>query len=262
MENTEAVQLITGLIQEADRVRHNTNLFDAWQRKCRVVLDHIFGKDAQHSKDLMNVDYCFHGIFVLGDNEPHDQAFCDGLDTAREVLRSCIWEIETLGLPTFGMVEVEDNADPEIIVEMLCIKFHAVVRQLRIRHDNRTTLDVADEYDVQDLLHAMLRLYFDDIRPEEWTPSYAERSSRMDFLLKNEGIVIEVKKTRQGLDAKKVGEELIIDIARYQSHEDCKTLICFVYDPENRIANPAGLENDLSRQTDGFNVKVLICPKN
>ena len=28
------------------------------------------------------------------------------------------------------------------------------------------------------------------IRPEEWTPSYAGKSARMDFLLKGEGIVI------------------------------------------------------------------------
>jgi hypothetical protein len=105
------------------------------------------------------------------------------------------------------------------------------------------------------------RLYFDDIRPEEWTPSYAGRSSRMDFLLKSEGIVVEIKKTRRGLDARKVGEELTIDIAHYQSHPDCKMLVCFVYDPENRIANPAGLQRDLSRQSEEFTVKVLICPQ-
>jgi REase_DpnII-MboI len=64
------------------------------------------------------------------------------------------------------------------------------------------------EYDVQDLLHALLHLYCDDIRTEEWTPSYAGASSRMDFLLKKEKIVVEVKKTRQGLDAREVGEQL------------------------------------------------------
>lgn len=147
------------------------------------------------------------------------------------------------------------------IVEMICNRFHAVARQLRHRHTDRPTLEVRDEYDVQDLFHSLLRLYFDDIRHEEWTPSYAGRSSRMDFLLKLESLVIEIKKTRQGLDAKKVGEQLTIDIAHYQSHADCKMLMCFVYDPENRIANPAGLENDLSRQSEEFDVRVLICPK-
>ena len=62
------------------------------------------------------------------------------------------------------------------------------------------TLDVQDEYDVQDLFHALLHIHFEDIRPEEWAPSFAGASSRMDFLLKQEQIIIEIKKnpTRTG----------------------------------------------------------------
>lgn len=118
-----------------------------------------------------------------------------------------------------------------------------------------------DEYDVQDLLHALLRIHFEDIRPEEWTPSYAGAVSRVDFLLKDEKIIVEVKKTRASLKAKDVGEQLIIDIERYRVHPDCKKLLCFVYDPEGWIANPRGLENDLTRSADDFQVKVLIVPK-
>ena len=153
------------------------------------------------------------------------------------------------------------SVDSVHMVEHIYKRFHLVARQLHIRHDGRSTLDIEDEYDVQDLLHALLKLYFDDIRPEEWTPSYAGASSRMDFLLKNESIVIEVKKTRKGLGAKELGEQLIVDIERYQSHPSCKTLLCFVYDPEGKIPNPQGLENDLSRKEDSFTVKVLIVPK-
>jgi hypothetical protein len=129
------------------------------------------------------------------------------------------------------------------------------------RHNNRDAFLIEDEYDVQDLLHAILKIEFDDIRPEEWTPSYAGRSARVDFLLKQEDTVIEVKKTREGLETKKVGEELIIDIERYRSHQNCKTLICFVYDPDSRINNPRGLENDLSGVREGLNVKVIISPR-
>lgn len=69
----------------------------------------------------------------------------------------------------------------------------------------------------------------------------------MDFLLKTKQIVIEVKKTRRTLKAKDLGDELIIDIQKYQAHPDCKTLVCFVYDPEGWISNPRGLENDLNK---------------
>jgi len=150
--------------------------------------------------------------------------------------------------------------EPEQIVERMCKRFHLIAQQLTTRHNGRPTLEITDEYDVQDLLHALLKLEFDDVRPEEWTPSYAGGSSRMDFLLNKEKIVIEVKKTRNNMNARTLGEELIIDIHRYQSHPRCRTLICFVFDPDNRITNPRGLENDLSRYYNGLKVEVYITP--
>jgi hypothetical protein len=156
----------------------------------------------------------------------------------------------------------EEKINALNILELIFSKFHSVARQLRVRHNHRDTLNVNDEYDVQDLLHALLKIYFNDIRVEEVTPSYAGSSKRMDFLLKDEKIVIEVKKTREKLADKEVGEQLIIDIATYEAHPDCNTLVCFVYDPEGRIGNPVGLENDLSREAEeGLNVRVYIYPK-
>ena len=149
------------------------------------------------------------------------------------------------------------NTDEEI--GRLFRLFHRVARQLRSRYDNRPTISIEDEYDVQDLLHALLRLYFDDVRPEEWTPSYAGKSARMDFLLKEEKIVIEVKKTRKGLGDKELGDQLIIDVERYKIHPDCKKLICFIYDPEGRIGNPGGLVSDLNNIHPGF-VNTIVEP--
>jgi hypothetical protein len=146
-------------------------------------------------------------------------------------------------------------------IELLCFQFHTVAKQLRCRHSDRSTLDLVDEYDVQDLLHALLRIFFDDVRPEEWAPSYAGKSSRMDFLLPAEKLVIEAKKTRPGLGAKEVGSQLIEDIARYKVHPSCNRLVCFVYDPEGRVTNPRGIEQDLSRNESDFEVKVIIAPR-
>jgi hypothetical protein len=154
-----------------------------------------------------------------------------------------------------------EKYDPLSLVEQICSRFHLIARQLRTRHGDRTTLIVNDEYDVQDLMHSLLHIYFDDIRTEEYTPSYAGGSSRLDFLLKNESIIVETKKTRQTLKAKQVGDELLIDIQRYKSHPDCKKLVCFVYDPEGWISNPRGLENDLNRKEEKFIVKTIIIPK-
>ena len=159
----------------------------------------------------------------------------------------------------FISFETKKKIDVDETLDRIFWRFHKVVRQLRIRHGGRETLDINDEYDVQDLLHALLQLYFDDIRDEEWTPSYAGSAARVDFLLKNEKTVIEVKKTRQGLADKEVGNQLIEDIERYKVHPDCEKLVCFVYDPEGRIGNPNGVMNDLNSRHEGF-AKVVIEP--
>ncbi|MCW5235839.1 hypothetical protein D5047_05810 [Verminephrobacter eiseniae] len=147
------------------------------------------------------------------------------------------------------------------MLEHVCLRFHMVARQLRVRHSNRTTLEIDDEYDVQDLLHTLLKLNFDDVRREEWTPSYAGGSARADFLLKKEGIVIEAKKTRQGLSVSDIGVQLLVDISRYQAHPDCKQLVCFIYDPEGRIGNPVGLERDIERSSAKMAVRTIVGPK-
>lgn len=139
-------------------------------------------------------------------------------------------------------------------------RFHLVAKQIRNRREGRATLDVADEYDVQDLFHALLRLAFDDVRPEEWTPSYAGGASRMDFILPEIEAVVEIKKSRPGLSARELGEQLIIDIAKYKKHPSCRTLFCFVYDPDGRISNPRGIESDLNATQEDLTVRVLIAP--
>jgi hypothetical protein len=157
--------------------------------------------------------------------------------------------------------ENPSDQTPVKAVLVICNRFHEVARQLVHRRENRSTLEIKDEYDVQGLLHALLQIYFDDIRAEEWTPSYGGGSSRMDFLLKDHALVIEAKMTRKGLNAKEVSEQLIIDAAKYRQHQDCKTLVCFVYDPSGLVKNPRGIERDLGKLSGGgLDVICLVKP--
>jgi hypothetical protein len=140
-------------------------------------------------------------------------------------------------------------------------RFHLAANQLRRRYDNRETLRICDEYDVQDLLHVLLKVHFDDVRPEEYAPTKAGAASRLDFLLKSERLVVEVKLATSILTDKKIGEQLIVDIERYKAHPDCDRLVCFVYDPDHHIRNPAGLEQDLSKKDEKPRVIVIVTPK-
>jgi len=143
------------------------------------------------------------------------------------------------------------------LVTVICRRFHRMAQQLRTRHDKRATLKITDEYDVQDLMHAILLLFFDDVREETWTPNYAGNSSRTDFVLWKESVVIEAKMTRKNHKQKDIANELIIDKERYRADSRCKTLVCFVYDPTGLCNNPSALESDLS-QTDSPQTRVIV----
>jgi hypothetical protein len=157
----------------------------------------------------------------------------------------------------------KDSRDAVELVKTLCSRFHVYALQLQKRHDQRETLHFEDEYDVQDALHALLRLHFDDVRTEEWTPSYAGNASRIDFLLKREQIIVETKVTRtkrRKLDQKEITNQLIIDKERYRTYPDCKTLVCFIYDPDHLLANAATLESDVSSPGPPLRVVVVTAP--
>ena len=75
----------------------------------------------------------------------------------------------------------------ETIVISICRKFHIFAQQLLVRYDGRHAVAIRDEYDVQDLMHALLKLHFSDVRAEEVAPSVGGKvGPRMDFLLKGE----------------------------------------------------------------------------
>lgn len=142
---------------------------------------------------------------------------------------------------------------------LICQRFYLVSKQLEKRHSDRETLKINDEYDVQDLLYSLLQIDFKDIRKEEVIPNFAGSSSRIDFLLKAEQIGVEVKKTRKNLKDKEIGEELAVDIIRYQNHPDCKYLLCFVYDPDDILENSEGLIRDLNEfGNDKMTVRVVV----
>jgi REase_DpnII-MboI len=83
----------------------------------------------------------------------------------------------------------------------------------------------------------------------------------MDFLLPELETVVELKMMRPSLMTKKVGDELLVDIARYQTHPRCHTLYCVVYDPNGLISNARGFEDDMNREHGDLVVRVMIVPK-
>lgn len=146
------------------------------------------------------------------------------------------------------------------LVSLLVRGLPRAMHPLTHRRANATPLTFHSEYDIQDLLHAMLRPWVADIRPEEFTPSYAGSSTRMDLLLPAHRMVLELKLVRDRSHGKKFGDELIVDIEHYRKHPQCDSLWCVVYDPSHYMANAPGLVTDLEgkRSTPEGTVDVRV----
>jgi len=148
------------------------------------------------------------------------------------------------------------------LIRTLVLTTSKSILPLQRRRNNSKTLDFNNEYDYQDFLHSMLTPWIKDIRPEEYTPSYAGTSKRVDFLLKDHSMFIEVKYVRDKGHARKMGDEITIDIHHYQSHPKCRYLVAVIYDPNRHILNPDGFISDLSKKyisgDNELDVKIFI----
>ena len=177
-------------------------------------------------------------------------------------------EVSPDPMPKTGMantsVQPSSPSSVEELLQRLLQGLPRAMHPLEHRRRDARSLTFESEYDIQDLLHSQLRPWVSDIRPEEFTPSYAGSATRMDFLLPEHKLVIEIKRVRDKAHASKVSDELIVDIEHYRRHQDCDQLWCAVYDPDLLTKNPTGMISDLegSRSTsDGsVSVHVLVIP--
>lgn len=230
---------------QTNKMNVDSGKYKTWIGRVKKLLEDSYGKDSDFYNDF---NRALKG-FYLSNYEILTTQLKPAFDAAKADV--------VYALPQNSSSGIKETDNLDLLINIL-EKFPAFCRQLKKRYNDRETIEVNDEYDVQDLVHALLTLHFDDVRPEEASPSYAGSSSRQDFLLKKEKIVIEVKKTRKSLGARQIGEELIIDMARYRAHPNCDKLVCFVYDPDGWVNNPKGVIADLEGGDSKGKTRVVI----
>ena len=168
---------------------------------------------------------------------------------------------QVVGLSIARVVESPLDQNPIDLIRKVCLRFHSVARQLRLRKDYRPTLEVDDDYDLQDLLCALLKVEFDEVATEEWTPPYTGGAPRTTLLVNRDQIAVVAKKTRAGVTTKELADQVAADSAYYRAQGRCSTLFCFMYDPEGRIGSPKRLETTLTSVSEHCRVEVLVAPK-
>ncbi len=256
-KSLEAIKLLYSEIPHLKLTSEDGEEYRLWKSKTNNIIRQIFGESSSEYTSIYTTLFPSYVGLPSGMSVDYHQVFLRRLDSLYSELKGMeeavnLWEDEN---------SIQKKDEIQILIDILS-RFHKFARQLKCRYNQRKTIEIEDEYDVQDLLHAILKLHFEDVRPEEYQPSYAGSSTRVDFLLKNENIIIEVKKTRSNLKDKEVGEQLISDKAHYRTNSDYKTLVCFIYDPDGLLNNPVGLKNDLSETNSNMNTIVIICPNN
>ena len=242
----EIIDEIDNLI--SNRVKSYDQKFKEWHYKTKHFLSKKYGSDSTEYKDFTEISFNYDFPTMYDDNI---EVCHQGLDSAKAMLNALLSDFSDEN------TDNEDTYDYEKELERIFTRFRKVAVQLSRRHNGRDTIKITDEYDVQNLLHSLLKLYFDDVRPEEGTPSYAGGSSRTDFYIPDIKTFIEVKKTRSGLKDKELRDQLIIDIEQYQKHSGCDKIYCFVYDPDTILKNPAAIKKDLEEKHHGL-VRVFI----
>lgn len=128
------------------------------------------------------------------------------------------------------------------LVRYLCSRISRAARVLKHRSHGKPPFEVADEYDVQDLLHSLLRGYVKHAVKENPLPKVAGGpSSRADICIEDLGILIEVKYVRSPSDQKAIMKQLSEDMVFYTAWEHLRFLIFLVYNADD-LSDPESLD--------------------
>jgi hypothetical protein len=226
-----------------------------------TVCGKIVKKDSQIEE--IKVTWTEEPLRVWADRHNAEQRaskICD-MATNRHMLP--IWRGKdfTFELLFAGKKEPPPDADVAL-VERLCRRLPNAARILANRQRrNKAPYVVEDEYDVQDLLHSILRAYLKYSVQEDPLPKVAgTKSSRADVSIEELGILIEVKFVRGPDDQKAIFDDFSQDLVLYTAWKPLKTLFYLIYNAGD-LRDPEAIEK-LSgpKEINGmkYDVKVIL----
>jgi len=129
------------------------------------------------------------------------------------------------------------KAESEIIANNVFDLIFNNLKEAVIEFEKRTSIKFKDEPELQNFIYSLLRTLFESTEFEDPTEKICGKSNRLDFVLKDHKIIIEVKYIRDSSHARKISEELSIDYPRYKQSPYGEMIINYIYDPEKHIAN-------------------------
>jgi REase_DpnII-MboI len=140
--------------------------------------------------------------------------------------------------------KTEPAIDADVaLIEQLCKRIGKSARILSNRQrKDKSSYSIEDEYDVQDLLHAILRAFLKySVQEDPLQKVAGTRSSRADISIEELGIIIELKFVRSPDDQKKIFDEFSKDLVLYSAWQPLKTLFFVIYNSSD-LRDPELLE--------------------
>jgi hypothetical protein len=156
---------------------------------------------------------------------------------------------------------VNKNAD-EVVRDVLNNFSNAIQKIISGRRLNHPDFKIEDEYDVQDISYVILKSIFPNLREEDPIPKVGGKSTKIDLILREEKILIEVKmiKAKDSNETHFI-EQLKVDFESYHECKWLRKLFCFVYDPFKKtrdISNFNDLNGERTKGEHNFNVEVIV----
>jgi hypothetical protein len=155
------------------------------------------------------------------------------------------------------------NKDSDELVRDILKNFSNAIQKLisgrRLSHPN---YKIDDEYDVQDILYVIIKSVFPNLKEEDPIPKVGGKSTKVDLILRNEKILIEVKmiKSKDSNETHFI-EQLKVDFESYHECKWLRKLFCFVYDPYKKTRDLSNFYDLNGKRTKGehnFDVEVIV----
>ena len=169
--------------------------------------------------------------------------------------------LEDLEASLLKIKYINKNAE-EIIRDILNNFSNAIQKIIKNRRKDHPDFNVKDEYDVQDILYVVLKSIFPLLKDEDPIPKNGGSSTKIDLILRNEKILIEVKML--GINDKNeinFIKQLKEDIESYHECQWLGKLFCFIYDPYKKTKDKANfqeLNGNRTKASHNFNVEMII----
>jgi len=198
----------------------------------------------------------------IHNSEMHARGIAD-MATDRRLLPFSKGSDYTHDLLFSGEVQPTETPTPSITtIEQVCRRLPKAARVLNPRsRKGKAPFEIKDEYDVQDLLSAILRSLLKYSVQEDPLPKVANaKAGRADLSIEELGTLIEIKYVHNSGDQKRILEEYSQDLVLYAEWPHLKTLIYLIYNSAD-LHDPEAFEklsSPLEINGKKFDVRIVL----